>query len=63
MDDRRMELAGRKQMMLGGELLYDPGHPIPDVELARRIRRALLSVGWVKAGSTVPGRGSSGLAT
>lgn len=45
---------GQTQMILGGELLYDPGRPISDTELLCRIKRALRNVGWVPQDRTVP---------
>lgn len=45
---------GQTQMTLGGELLYDPGHPISDTELVHRIKRALRNVGWVRQEPTLP---------
>jgi hypothetical protein len=49
MDFRKPGVPGLTQMTLGGEVLYQPGHPLSDEELSRRIKRALLSVGWEKA--------------
>ena len=50
MDFRRPEAPGQTQMALGGVVLYDPGHPLSDEELARRIKLALRNVGWEPAG-------------
>jgi hypothetical protein len=46
MDFRKPGVPGLTQMAMGGEVLYQPGHPLSDAELSRRIKRALLSVGW-----------------
>jgi hypothetical protein len=56
MDFRKPGVPGLTQMALGGEVLYEPGHPLSDAELSRRIKRALVNVGWKEA---VPARSPS----
>ena len=58
MNFRRPTAPGLAQMALGGEVLYDPGHPLSDEELARRIKRALRNVGWERADPAAPTRPS-----
>ncbi len=38
------------RMTLGGQVLYDSEQPISDAERIRRIKRALLNVGWKREG-------------
>jgi hypothetical protein len=63
MDFRRPAAPGRTRMVLGGEVLYEPGHPLSDLELDRRIKRALESVGWKKPAPapTVPPENERGV--
>jgi hypothetical protein len=44
-DDQKKD-PPRRQMTLGGQVLYDSEEPLSDDERGRRIRRALRNVGW-----------------
>lgn len=63
MDFRKPAAPGLTQMALGGEVLYDPGHPLSDDELDRRIKRALRNVGWKREAPAVPISSPAGPAT
>jgi len=62
MADGQKKEPPRRQMTLGGQVLYDPEKPISDAERGRRIRRALRNLGWRREAVDRTGPVASGVA-